>query len=138
MADLGCAHKALLGLGVLNPNFLTSHNLFAFIFRLCLVCRILADLGCAPDVMTLTPKYGPCEAESLKGRMMRAVASLGADEVRRRAAGCGLVHHCGTQQAVDGQWHCLGLTKCEDGQAVGCYSSVVHSWQSMVSGDAWG
>lgn len=110
------------------------------------MCRILADLGCAPDVMTLTPKYGPCEAESLKGRMMRAVASLGADEVRRRAgdvsarkrAGCGLVHYCGTQQADDGQWHSLGLTRCGNGQAVGCCSNVVHSRQWMGSGIAWG
>jgi hypothetical protein len=27
-------------------------------------------------------RYGPCEAEALKGRMLRAVASLGAAEVK--------------------------------------------------------
>lgn len=75
----------------LNPDYSPSFNLrFSDHLRppnplnapVCPHHRILQDLGCAPDVMTLTPKYGPCEPESLKGRMMRAVASLGADEVR--------------------------------------------------------
>lgn len=31
---------------------------------------------------TIVPRYGPCESSALRDRMLRAVASLGADEVR--------------------------------------------------------
>eukprot|EP00877_Chromochloris_zofingiensis_P014061 jgi/Chrzof1/8909/Cz03g28230.t1 len=44
--------------------------------------RILSGLGVSPAPQTMLPRYGPCEPEALKQRMMRAVASLGADEVR--------------------------------------------------------
>ena len=35
-----------------------------------------------PDRIYLTPKYGPCDSEGLRDRMMRAVAMLGENEVR--------------------------------------------------------
>uniref|UniRef100_A0A7S0S3N7 Uncharacterized protein n=1 Tax=Chlamydomonas leiostraca TaxID=1034604 RepID=A0A7S0S3N7_9CHLO len=44
--------------------------------------RILEGLGVSPGAQSLTPAYGPCESEALKQRMIRAVASLGANEVR--------------------------------------------------------
>mmetsp|Transcript_14448 Transcript_14448/g.31295 ORF Transcript_14448/g.31295 Transcript_14448/m.31295 type:complete len:333 (+) Transcript_14448:52-1050(+) len=44
--------------------------------------RILDGLGSSPHSQTMVPRYGPCEPEALKKRMMRAVASLGEAEVR--------------------------------------------------------
>ncbi|WIA20049.1 hypothetical protein OEZ85_005914 [Tetradesmus obliquus] len=45
--------------------------------------KILAGLGSGGSSGdTIIPRYGPCEAEALKGRMLRAVASLGAAEVK--------------------------------------------------------
>jgi len=44
--------------------------------------RILAGLGVAPGSQTLPLRYGPCEPEALKARMVRAVAALGEQEVR--------------------------------------------------------
>lgn len=38
--------------------------------------------GCCGCCFFLLVRYGPCEAEALKGRMLRAVASLGAAEVK--------------------------------------------------------
>ncbi|KAI8470549.1 MAG: heat shock protein Hsp33 [Monoraphidium minutum] len=43
---------------------------------------ILEGIGCAGDPLTVAPKYGPCEADVLKVRMKRAVASLGPAEVK--------------------------------------------------------
>ena len=46
--------------------------------------RILAGLSSTAlpgEALTLIPRYGPCEAESLKARMVKAVASLGEAEV---------------------------------------------------------
>ncbi|KAF5841293.1 Hsp33 protein-domain-containing protein [Dunaliella salina] len=43
--------------------------------------RILEGLGTAPGSTSVVPRYGPCEEESLKERMMRAVAMLGEEEV---------------------------------------------------------
>ncbi|KIZ01469.1 putative chaperonin [Monoraphidium neglectum] len=44
--------------------------------------RILDGIGTAGAPLAITPKYGPCEADALKDRMKRAVASLGPKEVR--------------------------------------------------------
>lgn len=44
--------------------------------------KILNGLGASDEKSSLVPQYGPCEPESLKPRMIRAVASLGADEVK--------------------------------------------------------
>ena len=43
---------------------------------------LLAGLGSAGDPFTLEPRYGPCDAEGLRGRMLRAAALLGEEEVR--------------------------------------------------------
>ncbi|KXZ51013.1 hypothetical protein GPECTOR_14g254 [Gonium pectorale] len=43
--------------------------------------RILDGLGVLPDAETIVPRYGPCEEEALKKRMIRAVAALGKQEV---------------------------------------------------------
>ncbi|GIL44968.1 hypothetical protein Vafri_2407 [Volvox africanus] len=43
--------------------------------------RILDGLGALPEGQAITPKYGPCEEEALKKRMIRAVAALGKQEV---------------------------------------------------------
>lgn len=43
--------------------------------------RILEGLGTAPGSSTITPRFGPCEGQGLKERMMRAVAMLGEAEV---------------------------------------------------------
>ncbi|PNW70318.1 hypothetical protein CHLRE_17g715000v5 [Chlamydomonas reinhardtii] len=43
--------------------------------------RILQGLGVMPGAERVVPKYGPCEEETLKKRMIRAVASLGKKEV---------------------------------------------------------
>lgn len=56
--------------------------------------RILAGLGSAPGTSSITPTYGPCEAEALKKRMMRAVASLGEAEVRDIMATEGKIEVC--------------------------------------------
>ncbi len=56
--------------------------------------RILAGLGSAPESSTITPTYGPCEAEALKKRMMRAVASLGEAEVKDIMATEGKIEVC--------------------------------------------
>jgi len=47
-----------------------------------LTSRLLAGLGVAPGAFSLAPAYGPCEKADLRARMVRAVALLGADEVR--------------------------------------------------------
>ena len=44
--------------------------------------KILDGIGTAGDPLRVTPRFGPCDAEDLKGRMKRAVASLGPAEVR--------------------------------------------------------
>lgn len=44
--------------------------------------RILDGIGVSPKQEDIIPAYGPCDPESLKQRMMRAVASLGKDEIR--------------------------------------------------------
>ncbi|EFJ46221.1 hypothetical protein VOLCADRAFT_62890 [Volvox carteri f. nagariensis] len=46
-----------------------------------ITARILDGLGVLPDGQTVMPKYGPCEEEALKKRMIRAVAALGKQEV---------------------------------------------------------
>lgn len=43
---------------------------------------LLEGLGTGGEGFSLTPRYGPCEPEDLKGRMASAVAALGEDEVR--------------------------------------------------------
>ena len=42
----------------------------------------MEGLGSGGEGFSLTPRYGPCEPEDLKGRMASAVAALGEDEVR--------------------------------------------------------
>eukprot|EP00199_Chlamydomonas_sp_CCMP681_P006711 CAMPEP_0119109012 /NCGR_PEP_ID=MMETSP1180-20130426/16775_1 /TAXON_ID=3052 ORGANISM="Chlamydomonas cf sp, Strain CCMP681" /NCGR_SAMPLE_ID=MMETSP1180 /ASSEMBLY_ACC=CAM_ASM_000741 /LENGTH=282 /DNA_ID=CAMNT_0007094705 /DNA_START=175 /DNA_END=1023 /DNA_ORIENTATION=+ len=44
--------------------------------------KILEGLGVAPGSQTITPRFGPCESESLKERMVRAVVALGEKEVK--------------------------------------------------------
>lgn len=44
--------------------------------------RILDGIGTAGQPLAVTPKFGPCEADALKQRMKRAVASLGPAEVK--------------------------------------------------------
>ena len=45
---------------------------------------MLGELGEQKDLITrMTPKYGPCEPTELRGRMLRAVASLGKEEVAK-------------------------------------------------------
>ncbi|KAG1675967.1 hypothetical protein FOA52_014211 [Chlamydomonas sp. UWO 241] len=58
--------------------------------------RILAGLTgeLPPDVVVVTPKYGPCEKEHLQERMIRAVASLGEAEVRDIQATEGKIEVC--------------------------------------------
>mmetsp|Transcript_30846 Transcript_30846/g.91767 ORF Transcript_30846/g.91767 Transcript_30846/m.91767 type:complete len:97 (-) Transcript_30846:100-390(-) len=56
--------------------------------------RILAGLGTAPGASSLTPRYGPCEADALRERMMRAVASLGEAEVKDIMATEGKIEVC--------------------------------------------
>ena len=44
--------------------------------------RVLGELGTLPELATSsTPKYGPCDPEDLRGRMMRALASMGRKEI---------------------------------------------------------
>jgi len=46
--------------------------------------RVLGELGEQKDLITrMTPEYGPCEPTELRGRMLRAVASLGKEEVAK-------------------------------------------------------
>lgn len=47
-----------------------------------ITARILDGIGAGDLVQRVEPRYGPCDAEALKGRMMRAVASLGDKEVK--------------------------------------------------------
>ncbi|EIE19291.1 heat shock protein 33, partial [Coccomyxa subellipsoidea C-169] len=44
--------------------------------------RLLSGLGVSDGGPAIQPRYGPCEAESLKERMKRAVALLGPKEVQ--------------------------------------------------------
>lgn len=45
--------------------------------------RVLEGLGRAEGFpVGVTPGYGPCDAESLRGRMMTAIASLGEEDAR--------------------------------------------------------
>ena len=44
--------------------------------------RVLGELGTLPETATTsTPQYGPCDPEELRGRMMRALASMGREEI---------------------------------------------------------
>ena len=44
--------------------------------------KVLGDLGSLPEIATeSTPSYGPCCRDDLRGRMMRALASMGRKEV---------------------------------------------------------
>lgn len=43
---------------------------------------LLQGIGVSPGAFNLSPKYGPCEIESLKVRMKRAVALLGKEDVQ--------------------------------------------------------
>jgi molecular chaperone Hsp33 len=43
---------------------------------------ILEGIGAAGAPLEVTPRFGPCEADALKERMKRAVASLGPAEVK--------------------------------------------------------
>lgn len=43
---------------------------------------LLEGIGVSPGAFNLSPKYGPCEIESLKVRMKRAVALLGKEDVQ--------------------------------------------------------
>ncbi|MEW5300095.1 MAG: hypothetical protein WDW36_003050 [Sanguina aurantia] len=43
---------------------------------------ILSNIGVSPGAQAMVPRYGPCNDAELKERMMRAVASLGKDEVQ--------------------------------------------------------
>ena len=44
--------------------------------------RVLGELGTLPETATTsTPRYGPCDPEELRGRMMRALASMGREEI---------------------------------------------------------
>ena len=45
--------------------------------------RVLGELGSLPEVATTsTPSYGQCDIDELRGRMMRALASMGKDEIQ--------------------------------------------------------
>ena len=45
--------------------------------------RVLGSLGSLPEVATESvPRYGPCDAGELRVRMMRALASMGKDEIQ--------------------------------------------------------
>ena len=44
--------------------------------------RLLEGIGSSDPGFELTPKYGPCDAEALRGRMASAVATLGEEEVK--------------------------------------------------------
>lgn len=44
--------------------------------------RILDGIGAAGAPLSVAPRFGPCDAAELKQRMKRAVASLGAAEVK--------------------------------------------------------
>lgn len=44
--------------------------------------RILEGIGGAGEPLAVTPRFGPCDTDALKERMKRAVASLGAGEVK--------------------------------------------------------
>lgn len=44
--------------------------------------KILNGMSGGPGEAALQPRYGPCDEASLRERMVRAVASLGAEEVR--------------------------------------------------------
>eukprot|EP00879_Flechtneria_rotunda_P032008 GHRR01035152.1.p1 GENE.GHRR01035152.1~~GHRR01035152.1.p1 ORF type:complete len:268 (+),score=58.10 GHRR01035152.1:468-1271(+) len=44
--------------------------------------KILEGLGSSSSGKSIVPRYGPCEPTALKDRMLRAVASLGVQEVR--------------------------------------------------------
>ncbi|GFR50554.1 hypothetical protein Agub_g12828 [Astrephomene gubernaculifera] len=46
-----------------------------------ITARILEGLGVAPDAESIVPTYGPCDEETIKGRMLRVLASLGKEEV---------------------------------------------------------
>ena len=44
--------------------------------------KVLGELGSLPELATMCePTYGPCDIEDLRGRMMRAIASMGREEV---------------------------------------------------------
>ena len=44
--------------------------------------KVLGELGSLPELATTCePTYGPCDIEDLRGRMMRAIASMGREEV---------------------------------------------------------
>ena len=44
--------------------------------------RVLGELGTLDETATRSaPKYGPCDGEELRGRMMRALASMGKAEI---------------------------------------------------------
>jgi len=43
---------------------------------------ILEGIGSAGQPLAVVPKFGPCEADALKQRMKRAVASLGPKEIK--------------------------------------------------------
>jgi molecular chaperone Hsp33 len=51
-----------------------------------ITARILEGLCSAPagaqSADAIVPRYGPCESSALRDRMLRAVASLGVEEVR--------------------------------------------------------
>lgn len=45
--------------------------------------RVLGSLGTLAEVATTsTPSYGPCDPTELRGRMMRALASMGKEEIQ--------------------------------------------------------
>ena len=44
--------------------------------------RLLAGLGAGDEGFSLEPSYGPCDAEELRERMRRAIATLGEGEAR--------------------------------------------------------
>ena len=44
--------------------------------------RLLEGLGAGDEGFSLEPSYGPCDAEELRARMRRAVATLGEGEAR--------------------------------------------------------
>lgn len=47
-----------------------------------ITARLLEGLGASDPGFELTPRYGPCSADELRGRMASAVATLGETEVR--------------------------------------------------------
>eukprot|EP00850_Spirogloea_muscicola_P024211 SM000485S16495 [mRNA] locus=s485:6689:8442:- [translate_table: standard] len=47
-----------------------------------LVELVLAGIGTGPFTDAIEPQFGPCSVENLRPRMLRAIGSLGADDVR--------------------------------------------------------